>query len=83
MARIVYEEINENGSGIREFDDGTEEVFFSEEEWEVMMSDPAFGYVCRAGHAMSESDHHFGSCLTCEAMAEEAFYDSLREDEEQ
>lgn len=66
MARVVYEEFEASGSGIREFDDGTEEAFFSEAEWDVMLNDPAFGYVCQAGHRMTEADHRFGSCLTCE-----------------
>jgi hypothetical protein len=75
MARIVFEEFDEDGSGIREFDDGTEEVFFSEAEWDRMLSDPAFGYVCRAGHRMTDADHRFGGCLTCEAiMVDEAGY---------
>ncbi|MGW8178001.1 MAG: hypothetical protein ACWGQW_04305 [bacterium] len=74
MARIVFEEFDEDGSGIREFDDGTEEVFFSEAQWERMMSDPAFGYVCRVGHPMSDADHRFGGCLTCEHMMDAEGY---------
>lgn len=68
MTRIMHEEFDENGSGIRTYDDGREECFFSEREWEEMLSDPAFGYVCQHGHRMRDADHRFGACLTCETM---------------
>ena len=74
MAKVVYEQINEDGSGIREWDDGEEEVFFSEAEWEVMMDDPKYGYICAARlHRMTDADHRYGGCLACEFEAEDAY----------
>lgn len=71
MARIVFED-----EGITEYDDGTEEVRFSAEEWDAMLKDPAYGYICQARkHRLSESDHRFivseGICPHCFADAEE------------
>lgn len=65
MARIVYEDAT-----VTEYDDGTEEVRFTEAEWERMLSDPAFGYVCRAGHRLTDADHRYGACMSCEHAAE-------------
>lgn len=80
MARIVHEEINDAGSGIREFDDGTEEVLFSEAEWAQMLEDPKFGYVCQGGrHRMTDADHRYGGCMACEYEAEAAYYDGLEQ----
>ena len=81
-ARVTFEEFADDGSGIREYSDGTEECFFSEAEWDVMLSDPAFGYVCTNGHRLTDSDRRFieveGICPTCygDAMAadEDYFY---------
>lgn len=82
MARIVYED-----EGITEYDDGTETVRFSEAEWEVMLNDPAFGYVCRNGHRLSESDNRFivaeGICPHCFGEAEDAYYEYLAEHPEE
>jgi hypothetical protein len=53
--------------------DGTEEVFFSDDEWGFMMQDPVyFGYACRNGHRIREDDPFtaaFG-CPTCYADGE-------------
>jgi hypothetical protein len=70
MARIVYED-----EFVTERDDGTVEVRFTDAEWEMMLSDPAFGYVCQNLHRLSESDHRFivieGICPHCLDAAEE------------
>lgn len=65
MRRIVYEDAT-----ITEYADGREEVRFTADEWERMLADPAFGYVCRLGHRLSDADHRYGACLTCEHLAE-------------
>ncbi len=67
MASKVYED-----EFITEYDDGTEEVRFTEAEWEVMLNDPAFGYVCNARkHRLTDSDRNFiaveGVCPSCMA----------------
>ena len=55
-----------------------DEVTFTDAEWERMLSDPAFGYVCRAGHRLSDSDRRYieveGICPSCFAAAEAAYY---------
>ena len=52
---------------------GNEHVTFSDREWEIMLSDPAFGYICAARkHRMTEGDHRYGACMSCEAEAERA-----------
>jgi len=80
MARITYEEINDAGSGHREYDDGTDEVVFSEDEWAEMLQDPKFGYVCQSRrHRLSSADHRAGGCLSCESEAEDYYYDFLDE----
>lgn len=65
MSHIVYED-----AAVTEYADGTEEVRFTDAEWEAMLSDPRFGYVCRQGHRLGDADHRYGACLTCEHMAE-------------
>jgi hypothetical protein len=50
-------------------------VLFTDAEWEVMLTDPAFGYVCRNGHRQRDADHRYGSCLTCEALVEDDRYE--------
>lgn len=46
-----------------------EEPTFTDAEWERMLSDPAFGYVCRNGHRLTDSDRRFieveGICPSC------------------
>ena len=52
-------------------------ITFSDEEWRVMLSDPAFGYVCRQGHSQARWNQYQqwdGTCYTCEAEME-AFHD--------
>lgn len=42
---------------ITEYDDGTEEVRFSDDEYKAMMQDPVyFGYACLNGHRIREDD---------------------------
>ena len=65
MARVTYQD-----DSITEYDDGTEEVRFTDAEWEAMLADSRFGYVCRLGHRQGDADHRYGACLTCEHMAE-------------
>lgn len=71
-ARVVYED-----EFITERADGTEEVRFSDREWEVMSRDPAFGYVHRCGHPTSgyerramETGMGDTHCHTCEHEAD-------------
>jgi hypothetical protein len=61
MAKIVYED-----ALVTEYDDGREEVRFTDEEWAVMMRDPAFGYVFPCGHRRPENSD--GTCWECEAL---------------
>lgn len=57
-------------------------VLFTDEEWDVMLNDPAFGYVCGGPvkHRMREADRRYGACLACEAEAE-ARYDEMMDQE--
>lgn len=73
MARVTYQD-----EFITEYDDGTEEVRFTAEEWAVMLSDPKFGYVCHMGHRLP-ANHHLGdgTCWECEGEAEAAYADYL------
>lgn len=67
--RVVYQD-----QFITEYNDGTEEVRFTDTEWEVMLTDPAFGYICNFGHRLTKSDHHYivvqGICPHCEFEAD-------------
>jgi len=77
VARIVYED-----KFITEFSDGTEEVRFTEAEWEVMLADPAFGYVhAGCGHPTSayerramETGMGDTHCHRCEIEGEQFCY---------
>lgn len=70
MSRIIYQD-----DLITEFDDGTEEVRFTDAEWAMMMEDPVrFGYACPSGHAWSDSEREHDHCHTCVA-AQEADHD--------
>jgi hypothetical protein len=64
MAKKVYED-----DLVTEYDDGSTEVRFTDAEWKLMLSDPSFGYVCRNGHRLSDSDRKFiaieGICPSC------------------
>lgn len=67
---------------ITEYDDGTEEVRFSDAEWGEMMRDPVyFGYSCPQGHRLREDDSFVlaEGCPTCFAFHESL--DGLSEDE--
>ena len=68
MARIVYMD-----QFVTEYDDGTEEVRFTADEWEVMLTDPAFGYVCHNGHRLSDSDRSY---IAMEGICPSCFYDA-------
>lgn len=65
---------------VTEYKDGSTECRFTSEEWEIMLSDPSFGYVCGFGHFLSDADHRYGSCLTCEHLSEYDYdeYDEIR-----
>lgn len=83
MARTIYED-----EVITEYADGTETVRFSDAEWEVMLADPAFGYVHPCGHPTSAAERRametgMGDthCHACEADAE-AIYGALMDAEE-
>jgi len=61
-ARIIHE-----SKFVTEYDDGTEEVRFSEEEWDIMLKDPRFGYILGCGHPATASLSD-GSCSICEGL---------------
>lgn len=46
-----------------------QQVTFTDAEWDAMLNDPKFGYVCGNGHRLSESDYKFivieGICPSC------------------
>jgi hypothetical protein len=66
MAKITYE-----SETITEWDDGTTDVRFREEEWIAMHKDPVyFGLACHAGHRLSQAEGNNGFCGRCEAQAE-------------
>ena len=65
-ARIVHE-----SEFVTEYDDGTEEVRFSKEEWDIMQHDPRFGYIRTCGHPATASLSD-GSCAICEAAMSES-----------
>ena len=62
-----------------------DEVTFTDAEWARMLSDPAFGYVCRNGHRLSDSDRRFieveGICPACFGEAEAAYEDEAYAEE--
>lgn len=61
MARIVYQD-----ALVTEYADGTEEVRFTDEEWAVMMADPAtYGYACRL-HGRRDWIQAHQLCMVCE-----------------
>jgi hypothetical protein len=81
MPRIVYQD-----EGITEYDDGTEEVHFSGDEWDRMLSDPAFGYICRSKkHRLNDSDRRWieseGLCPHCWDEAEIEYAEFQSEEE--
>jgi hypothetical protein len=51
-------------------------VTFTDAEWDTMLTDPAFGYVCRNGHRLTDADHRYGACMSCEANHEREAYAS-------
>lgn len=80
MTRIVYED-----EFITEYDDGTEEVRFTDAEWEQMLTDPRFGYVFSCGHRIPVDTHGQpggdGTCWICEAEHEAEYYAMLDAEE--
>lgn len=62
--KVIYEDDH-----VIEFEDGSTQVQFTHEEWRLMLTDPSFGYVCRNGHRLSDSDRQFmaieGICPWC------------------
>ena len=69
MARVVFD-----SPLVTEYDDGTEEVRFTEDEWKVMSDSPRyFGLVLQCGHALSFANEAEG-CLACFAIAEDSQY---------
>jgi hypothetical protein len=66
MASIVYED-----EFVTEYNDGTTEVRFSDEEWEVMARSPRyFGLVLECGHGLNHFNPAEG-CNACFVIAEE------------
>lgn len=75
MARKVYED-----ERVTEYDDGTEEVRFSEDEWKVMERNPRyFGLVQQCGHALGAAMGD-GCCGTCEGLMDEMQYCETEEE---
>lgn len=69
MARTVYEDAR-----VTEYDDGTEEVRFSQDEERIMARNPRyFGYVLACGHPRSAAMGD-GCCGACEGLGEEMAY---------
>lgn len=68
-ARIIYED-----EFLTEYDDGTEEARFTDEEWAIMLSDPAYGYVCPSGrHRIDGGERNWSpaeGCMSCFAEHE-------------
>jgi len=64
MSKVVYQD-----SKVTEYDDGREEVRFSDKEWEIMRSDPAFGYIRRCGHKTTIVNGELidTDCMECES----------------
>lgn len=79
-AAVVFEDAR-----VTEYADGTEAVRFTEEEWAIMLADPAFGYVCRSGRhrvdspAFQEWAIREGGCMTCSAEMEAAYSEEAGE----
>ena len=65
MATPVFE-----SALVTEYDDGTEEVRFTEDEWKIMNASPRyFGLVLQCGHALSFYNAAEG-CNACFAIGE-------------
>ena len=62
--RVTYED-----EFVTEYENGTEEVRFSDAEWNTMHQDPvAFELSCRNGHRLNRNWTYYyntGDCLTC------------------
>jgi hypothetical protein len=78
-ARAIYED-----EFVTERADGSTDVRFSDEEWERMSKDPAFGYVHRCGHPTSSHERRametgMGDthCHVCENEAEDHYHTYL------
>lgn len=52
-------------------------TLFTDEEWDVMLNDPSFGYVCSQGHRLSDGDRNYGACGRCESEAEADYADYM------
>ncbi len=69
MAQILYED-----DTLRVWNDGTEEAFFTDEQWAEMLSDPAYGYICQAGkHRIDGGERNWSpaeGCMSCFAESE-------------
>lgn len=66
MSRIVYQDEH-----VTEYQDGTEEVTFTDDEWAEMLSDPKYGVVCRNGHRIDGIGYDAAEgCLKCFAEME-------------
>ena len=69
MTSIIYED-----EGLRVYNDGTEEAFFSDEEWAEMIADPAYGYICKASkHRIDGGTRNWSpseGCMLCFADGE-------------
>ena len=73
-ARIVYQDTT-----VTEYDDGTEEVRFTQAEWEHMAAHPAdFGLACRTHGAGPHwlRDHQL--CMTCEVGPDDDWHEEDR-----
>lgn len=77
--RTIYED-----DFVTEYDNGTEEVRFSDDEWAFMLKDPVyFGLAGRCGHRITESNRRYfeaEGCPTCIGFTESLDYDMTEEE---
>lgn len=74
FGRVVYED-----ALVTEYADGTEEVRFTDAEYEAMRKDPVYyGYSCPRGHSIREDDPFYQAegCPKCFAEAESWDYEA-------
>ena len=74
MTYITYQDAQ-----VTEYSDGTEEVRFTDEEWAIMLADPKYGYVCRAGkHRIDGGTRNWDAaegCIPCFNAREAAYWE--------
>lgn len=77
MAHAIYEDALYTA-----YDDGTEEVRFTDAEWAMMLDDPAtFGLCCENGHWGDHTWREQGICIRCEVGPPSEYYDESDKDD--